>query len=93
MAGSAGGEVVQFSALLPDRVASSVRSVGRRSGLRGEAGGSGAELWLAEAWAGAAASVGEEVAAHWYCFGVSVVCCMVPPHGVLFGAKSSKEKR
>jgi hypothetical protein len=47
-----------------------------------------AELFLAEAWACAAMAVGEDVAALvlFGCFGG--VLHLVPPHGVLFCAKS-----
>jgi hypothetical protein len=49
------------------------------------------ELFLAEAWAGAAASVGEDVAALVLFGGFS--CVLHGPPRVLFCAKSSKEKR
>jgi hypothetical protein len=55
-----------------------------------------AEVFAAEAWAAAAVAVGKDVAAlvAFWCFG----WCFdggvhwSPPHGVLFGAKSSEEK-
>jgi hypothetical protein len=51
-----------------------------------------AELFLAEAWARAAASVGEDVAALVLFGRFGCVLNVLPPHGVLFCAKSSKEK-
>jgi hypothetical protein len=55
-----------------------------------------AEVFSAEAWAAAAAAVGEDVAAlvALGCFDLRLDCVVhwSPPHGVLFGAKSSEEK-
>ena len=52
-----------------------------------------AELFCAEAWALAAVAVGEDVAAL-VLFGLfGYVLHVSPPHGVLFRAKSSEDKR
>jgi hypothetical protein len=50
-----------------------------------------AEVFSAEAWAAAAVAVGEDVAAlvAFGCF--SCVLHVSPPHGVVFGAKSSED--